>query len=551
MKLPRIFMKNRLKHSVLVSGILVAGACAEQTGQHSVIEQPAPDLSTAGGDPSGLPTLEPQAGEAMSMAAMGGLVAMGGSGVAPAPAVNIDALTPMTAGTGGMAGTGGEQGIGGAMVTENCASTSVAAQDIMVIKPADIIFALDSSLSMNLEIGFVQENMNAFSQQIIDSGIDIRVIVIAGPNDMMFGGMQGMMQPTNEICVGTPLGSGNCPDDTNMPNYIHINETVGSNNALNKIIDTYPQWQQYLRPEATKSFVVVTDDDATDEPNNNAATFTESVAALDPDPTLFAEWTMNGVYCFTECEDAAAIGQVYMDLVAQTAGVGGDLCLQDFQPVFDALAQQIIENAGAEIACQWDFPAVPDGQTFSADLIEVQRTSPVSGTTTIPRVDSATDCDAQGGGWYYDDIGTPTQILACPSTCEAMQNDSGGMIDVVFGCEVVEGCVATESTTVENMVEGTDVVCEWALPEPPMGTDLDTDEVNVRFTNTAGVATELGKVPSAEECANFARGWYYDNEISPKTVLVCPDVCSQIQQGGVNTQVDILLGCKTKPAVVQ
>jgi hypothetical protein len=49
----------------------------------------------------------------------------------------------------------------------------------------------------------------------------------------------------------------------------------------------------------------------------------------------------------------------------------------------------------------------------------------------------------------------------------------------------------------------------------------------------------------------FARGWYYDNEAAPQKVLVCPDVCTQIQEGGVNTQIDLLFGCKTKPAIVK
>jgi hypothetical protein len=98
---------------------------------------------------------------------------------------------------------------------------------------------------------------------------------------------------------------------------------------------------------------------------------------------------------------------------------------------------------------------------------------------------------------------------------------------------------------------GQDLLCEWELPDPPTGTTLDTASINVRFTNTAGVATELGKVQSAADCDMFARGWYYDNEAAPQKVLVCPDVCTQIQEGGVNTQIDLLFGCKTKPAIVK
>lgn len=92
-----------------------------------------------------------------------------------------------------------------------------------------------------------------------------------------------------------------------------------------------------------------------------------------------------------------------------------------------------------------------------------------------------------------------------------MQDDAAGVIDVVFGCEMVEGCAAS-SLTAENTVVGTDLVCEWPLPTPPVGTTLDSEAVNVRFTNTAGVATDLGKVPPTADCSTFARGWYYDSE---------------------------------------
>ena len=455
-------------------------------------------------------------------------------------------INPSAAGTSsinGVGGTAGTQGVTEVIVTENCASTSVTATDVTVVKPADIIFAIDSSRSMNEEIEFVQTYMNEFSQQIVDSGIDIRVILLGSPTGTM--GMMG--QAENGICIGAPLGSGTCPEDTNLPSYVHIATPVGSNDALNVIIDSYTQWSSYLRADAGKFFVVVTDDNATDEPNNTAAAFSTNLAALDP--AMFAEWSMNGVYCFTECEQAAAIGAVYVDLVNQTGGVDGDLCLQDFQPVFDRLAAQIIENTGAAIACEWEFPAVPAGQTFSAELIEVQR-SGTNGISTIPRVESAAECEALGGGWYYDDVAAPTQIVACPSTCQEIQNDTAGKIDVVFGCEVVEGCAAS-SLTAENTVMGDSVVCEWELPDAPEGTELDSESVNVRYTNAAGVATQLGKVPSAADCAMFSRGWYYDNDDQPQSVLVCPDVCALIQEGGVNTQVDILLGCTTKPAEIK
>src|SRR5688572_28815304 len=151
-------------------------------------------------------------------------------------------------GAGGMnGGSGGGAGDGaaGRTVTENCAMSKATAMDIMTVRPADIIFAIDSSTSMDEEIGFVQTNMNTFSQQISASGIDVHVVLIANETGM------------RPVCIGAPLGSGTCPGDSKAPNYVHVPVGVGSHDALDQIIDTFPMYQQYLRPEATKSFVVI------------------------------------------------------------------------------------------------------------------------------------------------------------------------------------------------------------------------------------------------------------------------------------------------------
>lgn len=427
---------------------------------------------------------------------------------------------------GGMGG----KGVGTTVMPE-CASTNAKSTDIMTVRPADIIIAVDSSRSMDAEIGFVQDNLNRFSEQIVAAGVDARVILIGAQS---------------AICIGTPLGTGQCPADSNPPNYIHINQRVGSNDALNIIIESFSQWREHLRPDATRSFFVVTDDDATDGPNNSAAAFSQAIAALDP--VLFAEWTMNGVYCFTECQDAggkalaAAVGEVYIDLIAETQGVSGDLCLQDFQPVFDRLAMQIVENSGSKISCEWDFPMPPPGQTFSPELVEVRRTT-MSGTTPLTRVLSMAECATSPSGWYYDNPMSPTKILACPDTCTTLQSEAGG-IDVIFGCELVEGCAASGSASVGTTPGGA-IACEWPLPMPPVGQALDTASVNVRFRSATGVAITLGKVPAATDCAAAMGGWYYSDPSNPATMQLCPETCTQVQAAAAGASIDVLFGCKS------
>jgi hypothetical protein len=451
------------------------------------------------------------------------------------------------------------------MVTEQCANTAVTSVDVTTIRPADIIFAIDTSSSMGEETEFVQTYLNQFSQQIIDSGIDVRVIlignyqagaVVAQPASELLpdGGVAPATAPVQDpraggggrqnfgLCIAAPLGSGACPQDENLPIYAHVGESVGSNDMLNVIVNSFPQWQQHLRPEASKSIVIVSDDDALTEPNNSAAAFTAALEGLAPE--LFTEWTFNGIFCGMDCEpDSVRIGVVYQELVAQTGGVAGELCLQDFQPVFDRLAEQIIDDAGTEIACEWELPAVPEGQTFSVDLVEVNRTTDIAGTVAFSRVPYVEDCAASS--WYFDDPLNPTRILACPQTCEAMQAEAAGSIDVSFGCELIAGCADTSGSAI---VQGDDgASCAFPLPEPPEGVLLTVSTVNVRYETPSGFGVVLGIVPTADECANVGGGWHFDDPEEPTTITLCPATCDEYE-AGVVTNVQALFGCEQKPA---
>jgi hypothetical protein len=313
---------------------------------------------------------------------------------------------------------------------DNCAAISQQAQNQR--KPADIIFAVDNSGSMDEEIVFVRERLNSFSQQIVSSGIDARIILISAP-------LNPMQQPQNPfddddddedngICIAAPLGSGMCPQDSNAPRYFHVPVEVGSHDALDLFVETFAQYQGQLRPNATKTFVVVTDDNA----RSSAATFTQSLMGLPSG--LFATWSFSGIYCFSECPEAAEIGTVYETVVQQTKGVSGDLCLQDFAPVFDALAKAVVSASGLD--CAWSIPPAPAGQTFDRDQVNVQYTTQGTAPHALLQVSNQAACGIRSG-WYYDDSNQPTRILACPATCAELQNDLQAKVDVLFGCDTV------------------------------------------------------------------------------------------------------------------
>jgi hypothetical protein len=206
--------------------------------------------------------------------------------------------------------------------------------------------------------------------------------------------------------------------------------TVGSWDSLNLLTANYAQYKSMLRPNASKTFVIVTDDEATAPPNNSAAAFTSAVQALDP--AMFAKFTVSGVWCTQACLNCSAVGNVYEALRQQTGGVVGNMCNTDFAPVFKALAEAVI--TGSKLSCDWAIPPPPMGQMFDPKLVNVVYTPNGTAPRDLFYVPSAADCGAKGG-WYYDDPAKPTRVISCPSTCTEIQSDLKAKISVAFGCK--------------------------------------------------------------------------------------------------------------------
>ena len=131
-------------------------------------------------------------------------------------------------------------------------------------------------------------------------------------------------------------------------------QTVSSSNALEVILNTHNLWLSSMRDNSIKHVVVISDDNS----SMPAATFDAMFSDLDLD---YQNYVFHAIVAFDDpdpfeclgglsncCAGAipisADVGQVYIDLAAQTGGVTGDLCDQQFGPV--AIGGKIGEDVG-------------------------------------------------------------------------------------------------------------------------------------------------------------------------------------------------------------
>ncbi len=311
--------------------------------------------------------------------------------------------------------------------------------------PADVLIAIDNTPSMYNEIEELRANMNRFSEMVGRGGLDLHIVLISCFTEQCL-----RQRNWHTICIDPPLGvAGACSelgnlDDSNLPGFLHVDETVESRKALQSIADTSPLWSAMIRDDAAKHVVVVSDDGD----DWTAEQFTTALTDREP---RFRDYQFHGIFSYLSKEAACDIsssepcctyaapggdGITYRELVRARGGVSGDLCLQDFDPVFDELAGQVI--ASARLNCEWEIPNPPQTQqTLDARLVNVEYTDGSGQRFLIGRVSGSDDCNQVQHAWYYDDASRPTTIHVCHQTCDWIQGQIGAEINIQFGCESV------------------------------------------------------------------------------------------------------------------
>ncbi len=300
--------------------------------------------------------------------------------------------------------------------------------------PVDIIMIVDQSGSMSEEIANVKQNINSLSDFLNLTGLDYHVIMIGTVGNGTF-----------DLCVPPPLGGPACASNGNV--FRTVNRNVQSTDALDIILSTYDQtsgpmmWQDFVRPDAMKVFIPVTDDNA----SKNATSFDTALLAKPGNQFGTAQARKYVFYPITGAPPypqesggpgaggTCGAGMVntganYLQLAKLTNGVWFPLCTQNYGPVFEEIAKNVADT----VACELPVPKPENGEEIDLGRVNV-KVIPGDGSAEKEVLqDNSGDC-SQADGWQYN--ADKTKILLCGESCADVRKDNGAKVTVLFGCE--------------------------------------------------------------------------------------------------------------------
>ncbi len=260
------------------------------------------------------------------------------------------------------------------------------------IRPVDIIFVLDNSSSMADSVAGIQSGLpSTFAPALDAAGVDYRIIVLSRYGRTALG------DSDFPLCIAAPLGASDCSDPDNQPlmhhppRFYQFSAEVTSDNALCVTLQALSQpdelppnqrswtpiapngYAEFLRPEAWKTFVLVTDADAScsyggltfvdgDETQAGylAAVFDQALLAASPGNFGSSESRRYEWHSVTGIDVGAPLGPsepittsdcssealLYQAISIQSGGTRLSLCSASLlSDVFATLAQKVVERS--------------------------------------------------------------------------------------------------------------------------------------------------------------------------------------------------------------
>lgn len=335
-----------------------------------------------------------------------------------------------SSGTSGASGTSGSSGFGtsGSSGTDTDGGESCAAIAAETKKAAvDIIFVIDDSGSMNEEMNQIRTNVNTFASKIGTSGLDYTVTFIV---------RRGTNSGSNQICVPAPLAGAACAD--NPPLFHHVDQDVQSTDSFRLILSTYEtSWKSYIRQDATKVFIEVTDDrsdmaytafDTQLLAKLPAGVFGTATARNYIFHSIISKPAGDAIPSNKVCSGAAGPSVDYQMLSQLTGGIVDEVCKTDYSGVLNNIAKGITDKLGCTLT-------YPTSDASDPTKVAVTFTPKGAAAQTLTQVTDESKCASIPNGWYYDNAAAPTKIILCPSTCQTANASPEAKLQALVGCK--------------------------------------------------------------------------------------------------------------------
>jgi hypothetical protein len=317
----------------------------------------------------------------------------------------------------GTSGASGASGDGGG----NCAAVTAQTAKAKV----DIIIVIDNSGSMSGELAQVRTNVNTFASKIGGIGLDYTVTFLVQRGN-------GSL----EVCVPPPLAGAACADKP--PQFHHVDMDVQSTDSFRLILSSYEtSWKNYLRTDATKVFIEVTDD-SSDMPYMQ---FDTQLLAKQPAGMFGTAAKRNYIWhsiiskpfaatvpSTAICSGAAGSSVDYQHLSVLTGGIIDEVCKTDYSGVLNNIAKGITDKLG----CELQYPSSAESDPTKLAVTLTPKGQPAQ---TLTQVTDVSKCGTIANAWYYDDPVKPTKIILCPSTCTAANGSPDTKLEALVGCK--------------------------------------------------------------------------------------------------------------------
>jgi hypothetical protein len=143
----------------------------------------------------------------------------------------------------------------------------------------------------------------------------------------------------------------------------------------------------------------------------------------------------------------------------------------------------------------------------------------------------------------------PTYVIGIGTSLSNLDTiaQGGGTNKAIIVSDANPNQITPDFEAAVGAIKNAALGCEYALPKPPNGQQLDINAVNVNYTPGGGQPQTL---TYSKDCSN-PNGWHYDNPADPQHVEMCPGICDTLKKDQSGGKLDVIFGCQTAGGVTR